>query len=130
MSPPLLGQLDALVPSALKASKFSGPPALWSPQTCGPPHMFAVCVDFEDREFKRLSEIDKHLKWIQKLVQVLKVNLFSESKNYGLIMKLFRECYASTMSNKMVSGNPTEQLNRSVCIYSVAKKTDMMTLHN
>ena len=30
--------LNALVPWALKANKFSGPPALWSPKTCfGPP---------------------------------------------------------------------------------------------
>ena len=50
LSPTLLGHLDTLVPSALKANKFSGPPALWSPQTCfGPPHMCAVCVDFKDR---------------------------------------------------------------------------------
>ena len=49
LSPTLLGHLDTLVPSALKANKFSGPPALWSPQTCfGPPHMCAVCGDFED----------------------------------------------------------------------------------
>ena len=45
------GQLATLVPSALKANKFSGPPAFWSPPTCfGPPHMCAVCVDFEDRD--------------------------------------------------------------------------------
>ena len=37
------GQLDTLVPSALKANKFSGPPAFWSPpkfglvlRTCAP----------------------------------------------------------------------------------------------
>ena len=46
----LLGQLDTLVPSALKANKFSGPPAFWSPQTWfGPPHMCAVCGNFKDQ---------------------------------------------------------------------------------
>ena len=50
--PTLLGQLDTLVPSTLKAIKFSGPPAFWSPQTCfGPPHICAVCGNFKDRGY-------------------------------------------------------------------------------
>ena len=62
LSPTLLGHLDALVPSALKANKFSGPPALWSPQTCfGPPHMCAVCGDFED--------------WVWRLPQTLHLSI-------------------------------------------------------
>ena len=42
LSPTLLGQCDTLVPSALKANKFSGPLAFWSrqlalvPRTCAP----------------------------------------------------------------------------------------------
>ena len=50
------GQLDTLVPSALKANKFSGPPAFWSPQTwVGPPHMCAVCGNFKDRAYRILD---------------------------------------------------------------------------
>ena len=45
LSSPLLGQLDALVPSALKASKLVFVP----PNLLGPPHICATCVDFEDR---------------------------------------------------------------------------------
>ena len=44
LSPTLLGHLDALVPSALKAHKFSGPPALWSPQTYLVPCTCAPCA--------------------------------------------------------------------------------------
>ena len=43
LSPTLLGQLDTLVPSALKANKFSGPSAFWSPQTCLVPR---TCAQF------------------------------------------------------------------------------------
>ena len=50
LSPTLLGQLDTLVLSALRANKFSGLPTCWSPQTCfGPLHMCAVCGNFKDR---------------------------------------------------------------------------------
>ena len=54
--PTLLLHLDTMVPSALKANNFSGPPAIWSSQTCfGPLHM---CGDFEDRH--QLSSTISH----------------------------------------------------------------------
>ena len=38
------GQLDTLVPSALKANKFCGPSALWSQQIALVPHTCAPCA--------------------------------------------------------------------------------------
>ena len=45
LSPILLGQLDTLVPSALKGNKFSGPPAFWSPKFASVPCTCALCAE-------------------------------------------------------------------------------------